>query len=66
MEKSGLKSDEFFVMVRNFLATGDGKHLIQKVAGIFQLDILDKKGGKVVKQWSIDLKNGQGSVSEWT
>ena len=64
MEKSALKSDEFFTMVKNYLGTGEGKHLIQKVAGIFQLDILDKKGGKVVKQWTIDLKNGNGSVTE--
>ena len=63
MEAKTLKSDEVFQLMKNYLSTGEGKHLIQKVAGIFQIDVLDKKGGKVVKQWTIDLKNGQGSVS---
>lgn len=64
MEAITLKSDEVFQLMKNYLSTGEGKHLIQKVGGIFQIDVLDKKGGKVVKQWTIDLKNGQGSVSQ--
>lgn len=62
--KSTLKSDEVFLLMKNFLASGEGKDLIKKVGGIFQIDLLDKKGGKVVKSYSIDLKNGNGSVSE--
>jgi 3-hydroxyacyl-CoA dehydrogenase/3a,7a,12a-trihydroxy-5b-cholest-24-enoyl-CoA hydratase len=64
MEGKALKSDQVFLLMKNYLSTGEGKHLIQKVGGIFQMDILDKKGGKVVKQWTIDLKNGQGTVTE--
>ncbi len=62
--KQALKSDEVFYLMKNYLAAGEGKDLLKKVGGIYQIDILDKKGGKVVKQWTIDLKNGQGSVTE--
>ena len=64
MEAKTLKSDQVFLLMKNYLSTGEGKDLIKKVGGIFQIDVLDKKGGKVVKQWYIDLKNGQGSVAE--
>jgi putative sterol carrier protein len=64
MEKSALKSDEVFNLIKNYLSTGEGKDLLKKVGGIFQVDLLDKKGGKVVKQYTIDLKNGSGSASE--
>ncbi len=64
MEAKTLKSDQVFLLMKNYLSTGEGKDLIKKVGGIFQIDVLDKKGGKVIKQWYIDLKNGQGSVAE--
>ncbi len=64
MDSKVLKSDEVFLLMKSYLATGEGKHLIAKVAGIFQIDVLDKKGGKLVKQWTIDLKNGNGCVTE--
>jgi len=64
MEANRLKSEDVFLLMKNYLSSGEGKGLITKVGGIFQVDILDKKGGKVVKQFTIDLKNGQGSVSE--
>ncbi len=64
MEGQALKSDQVFLLMKNYLSTGEGKDLIKKVGGIFQIDVLDKKGGKVVKQWTIDLKNGQGTVTE--
>ena len=59
-----LKSDELFTMIKNFLATGEGKANVQKVGGVFQVDILDKKGGKLQKIWTIDFKNGNGSCKE--
>lgn len=43
---------------------GEAKDLVPKVASIFQFDILDKKGGKVVRQFSIDLSNGSGSFKD--
>jgi 3-hydroxyacyl-CoA dehydrogenase/3a,7a,12a-trihydroxy-5b-cholest-24-enoyl-CoA hydratase len=59
-----LKSDEVYHLMKNYLGAGEGKELIKKVGGIFQIDLLDKKGGKVVKQFCIDLKNGNGSISD--
>jgi putative sterol carrier protein len=59
-----LKSNEIFTLIKNYLASGDGKDNVKKVGGIFQVDILDKKGGKLVKTWTIDFKNGNGSVTE--
>jgi 3-hydroxyacyl-CoA dehydrogenase/3a,7a,12a-trihydroxy-5b-cholest-24-enoyl-CoA hydratase len=64
MQTASYKSDELFHMIKNFLATGEGKDLIKKINGIYQMDILDKKGGKVVRVWTIDLKNGNGSCKE--
>jgi hypothetical protein len=45
-------------MIRNFLNSGDGKNLVKTVAASFSFNILEKKGGKVVKQYTIDLKSG--------
>lgn len=59
-----LKSDEIFNLIKNFLGGDEGKKLVQKVAAIFQFDILMKKGGEVVKSWKIDLKNDSGSCKE--
>jgi 3-hydroxyacyl-CoA dehydrogenase/3a,7a,12a-trihydroxy-5b-cholest-24-enoyl-CoA hydratase len=64
MNGKALKSDELFVMIKNFLATGDGKESTNKIKGVYQIDILDQKGGKVVKTWTIDLKNGNGMCKE--
>jgi len=58
-----LKTDQFFALIQAYLASGDGKDLVTKISGIFQVDLLEKKGGKVIKSWTIDLKNGSGSCS---
>ena len=36
----------------------------RKVQAVYQFDILEKKGGKVVKTWTIDVKNGKGHCKE--
>lgn len=41
-----------------FLDRGEGKDIVAKTAAVFGFVILDKKGGKVVKQYTIDMKNG--------
>lgn len=66
VDSKSLKSNELVTMISNYFASGDGKEAVQKVQGIFQIDILDKKGGKVVKQFYIDLKNGNGKCAEGT
>jgi 3-hydroxyacyl-CoA dehydrogenase/3a,7a,12a-trihydroxy-5b-cholest-24-enoyl-CoA hydratase len=58
----GLKSENIFEMMRVFLARGEGKPLIQKVAAVYLFEITKAKGQPVAKSWVIDLKNGQGSV----
>lgn len=45
-------------MMKTFLDRGEGKNLIEKIAGIYGFSIQEKKGGPVVKSWTIDLKNG--------
>ncbi len=62
----GLKSDEIFILIKNYLASGDGKELTKKVDAVFLFDITEKKGGPVVKTWNIDLKTGNGSCKEGT
>jgi len=58
------KSDEIFTLIAQFLSTGEGKKNVEKVAAVFQFDILEKKGGKPVKTWTIDMKNDNGSCKE--
>ena len=64
MQAKIYKSDELFTMIKNYLSTGEGKDLIKKVGGVYQMDILEAKGGKVVRVWTIDLKNGSGLCKE--
>jgi 3-hydroxyacyl-CoA dehydrogenase/3a,7a,12a-trihydroxy-5b-cholest-24-enoyl-CoA hydratase len=59
-----LKSDEIFILIKNYLGGDEGKKLVEKVSAVFQFDILEKKGGPVVKSWTIDLKNGNASCKE--
>jgi hypothetical protein len=49
-------------MMQNFLARGEGKHLISKVNAVLGFEITTKKGAKPSLIYTIDLKNGQGSV----
>ncbi len=59
-----LKSDEIFGMMASYLAKGEGKALIPKVAAIFGFEITKTKGGKIEAIYEIDLKNGQGSTKK--
>ena len=59
-----LKSDEIFHLIKNYLGSDEGKKLVQKTAAVFQFDITTKKGGEVVKTWTIDLKNANGACKE--
>jgi 3-hydroxyacyl-CoA dehydrogenase/3a,7a,12a-trihydroxy-5b-cholest-24-enoyl-CoA hydratase len=61
-----LKSDDVFHLIRNYLASGEGKDIVKKVVAIFQFDITEAKGGPVVKSWTVDLKNENGSAKEGT
>jgi 3-hydroxyacyl-CoA dehydrogenase/3a,7a,12a-trihydroxy-5b-cholest-24-enoyl-CoA hydratase len=58
----GLKSENIFEMMRIYLARGEGKALIPKVAAVYVFEITKAKGQPVAKSWVIDLKNGQGHV----
>jgi 3-hydroxyacyl-CoA dehydrogenase/3a,7a,12a-trihydroxy-5b-cholest-24-enoyl-CoA hydratase len=59
-----LKSDEVIGLIKAYLGGEEGKALVKSVAAVFQFDILDKKGGKIVKSFVIDLLNGSGSVKD--
>jgi 3-hydroxyacyl-CoA dehydrogenase/3a,7a,12a-trihydroxy-5b-cholest-24-enoyl-CoA hydratase len=45
-------------MMKTYLDRGEGKKLIPKVSAVFGFDICQKKGGPVVRSYTIDLKNG--------
>lgn len=49
--------------MKTFLDRGEGKALVPKVQSVFGFGIQAKKGGPIVKQYTIDLKNGQGQVT---
>merc|ERR1712080_168083 len=56
--------EQIFTMMKNYLAEGDnGKTLVKKVGAIFGFNVLDKKGGKVIASFTINLKEGNGSVA---
>lgn len=59
-----LKSDEVFDLISKYLQSGDGSESVKKVAAVYQFDILDKKGGKVIRTWTIDLKNDKGHCKQ--
>jgi len=62
--KSGYVSETIFELMKIFMERGEGKHLVSKVNAVYGFDITAKKNGKPVLQYTIDLKNGQGSVSQ--
>ena len=49
-----------------YLARGEGKDLPAKVKAVLGFEITKKKGGKPALIYEIDLKNGQGSVTQRT
>lgn len=52
-------------MMGQYLADGHGKDLVGKVNAKFGFSILAKKGDKTpAGTWLINLKEGQGSVSQ--
>jgi len=59
-----LKSEDVISLIKSYLGGEEGKALVQKVAAVFQFDILEKKGGKPVRTFVIDLLNGNGSVKD--
>lgn len=61
---TSLKAEGIFLLMKNYLGGDEGKALVQKVGAIYQFDIIEKKGGPVIKSWKIDLKNENGSVKE--
>lgn len=54
----GLKADEIFGMMHTYLAEGNGKDIVPKVAATFAFEITKTKGGKAEAVYEIDLKNG--------
>ncbi len=63
---SGLQSDEVIGLIRAYLGGDEGKELVKKVGAVFQFDLLEKKGGKSIKSFVIDLKNGNGGLKDGT
>uniref|UniRef100_A0A5F7ZPR7 SCP2 sterol binding domain containing 1 n=1 Tax=Macaca mulatta TaxID=9544 RepID=A0A5F7ZPR7_MACMU len=59
LELSELESFSVFEDIRLHIREV-GAHLVKKVNAIFQLDIT--KDGKIILQWTIDLKNGSGDM----
>ena len=59
-----LKSEDVISLIKAYLGGEEGKKLVEKVAAVFQFDILEKKGGKPVKTFTIDLLNGSGALKE--
>jgi len=63
---AGLKSEGIFGMMAAFMDLGEAEKLVKQVDAVYIFEILQKKGGPVVKKFVIDLKNGKGKVFEGT
>ena len=57
-----LKTDKVFHLMNAYLTAGEGKPIIDKLQAVFGFEITPKKGEPPVRVWTIDLKNGHGSV----
>ncbi|KAK9403693.1 SCP2 sterol-binding domain-containing protein 1 [Crotalus adamanteus] len=55
----GLQSDFIFEEIGRRIK-GVGGQLVKKVNAVFQWDIMN--GGKIVAQWTLDLKSGSGQL----
>lgn len=55
-----LKSEGIINLIKAYLTLEESKELNKKVGAVFQFEILDKKGGKVIKTFVIDLLTGKG------
>lgn len=58
-----LKAERLFDLMTPFLAE-KGKDLVPKIKAVYQFSVITKKGGPVVQTWTIDLKNGNGSIKK--
>ncbi|XP_020646196.2 SCP2 sterol-binding domain-containing protein 1 [Pogona vitticeps] len=56
---NGLQSDLIFEEMGRRISEA-GNQLVNKVNAVFQWDIMN--GGKIVAQWTLDLKTGSGEV----
>ena len=61
---SKYKSEIIFRLMNKYLADGHGANIIKKCNAVYGVNILAKKKGKPVLSYTIDLKNGQGSVTD--
>ena len=66
VSKSGIKSEEIFMLMSAYLALGHGTNAVKKCGAVYQIDILKKKKGKPVLTFYIDLKEGTGSCQRGT
>lgn len=58
-----LKSDAIIELASNYVASGNAKGLVPKIGATYNVQIISKKNGPIVKTYSIDLKDGIGAVS---
>jgi hypothetical protein len=56
-----LKCEKLFEMMEGHLKQND--QAVKKVKGIIHMDIVEKKG-ETPQSWTLDLKNGNGSVKK--
>eukprot|EP00211_Chloroparvula_japonica_P001518 CAMPEP_0119149014 /NCGR_PEP_ID=MMETSP1310-20130426/42727_1 /TAXON_ID=464262 /ORGANISM="Genus nov. species nov., Strain RCC2339" /LENGTH=551 /DNA_ID=CAMNT_0007141089 /DNA_START=131 /DNA_END=1782 /DNA_ORIENTATION=+ len=60
-EPAGFQSDTLFAQIKEGVAA-DGANLVKNIKGVYQFNITHGPNG-ATKEWTIDLKNGSGSVS---
>ena len=59
-----VKSEEIYNLMSAYLALGHGANAVKKCNAVYQVNILNKKKGKVVLNFFIDLKTGNGKCAK--
>ena len=57
-----LKSEKIFELMEPFLKE-KGKELVPKIKAVYHFNVTEKKGGPATT-WTVDLKNGTGSIKK--
>lgn len=63
-ESSQWKSSEIFKLMKAYVEGGLAKNAVKKCNALFQFDILDKKDGKVVYPFYIDIREGKETAGQ--
>jgi len=64
LSATALKTDKIFNLMAQFIDAGEGKSIVDKLQSTYTIEIIPQKGAPVARSWILDLKTGNGKVSQ--